>query len=222
MREGLKLTCLLRSWCSARLVSALTAFALSMMSPSMVQATNVTEVMFDAQVLPKEIKFKGKLIHGVSWLDNMGSNIAIFSQVTVTKDELTSIYLYAYHYANAAEAGPYVLIRQVRDKEERCSLYNTAGFLLKSISLNDRDQDGVTELSFAYRLGCHGDISPVPVKLITLQKGEKYIMRGTTRVITAGETSGGERKIDPSFLKAPTPLLDHALKMWERETVTRY
>ena len=183
------------------------------------QADPVKRLDFKADQVPKAIKFKGKLMHGVHWLDQMGENYALFSTTTREKSDHSSIYLYVHHYVKS-EKGTYRLARRIRDKEEQCPFENLAHFAQKSVELTDLDQDQIGELSFVYHLGCAGDMSPHTAKLVTLEKGSKYIIRGTTKIKYPARSEGGERKIDPSFLKAPKPILNHALKMWEAHTVT--
>ena len=183
------------------------------------QADPVKRLDFKVDQVPKTLKFKGELTHGVYWLDQMGENYALFSTITRDKPDHRSIYLYVYHYVKSEE-GPYRLTRRIRDKEEQCPQENLAHFAQKSVELTDLDQDQIGEVSFVYHLGCAGDMSPNTAKLVTLENGAKYILRGTTKIKYPTRSEGGERKIDPSFLKAPKSILDHALKMWEAHTVS--
>src|SRR5690606_29174293 len=78
--------------------------------------------------------------------------------------------------------------------------------------------DGIGEVAFAYRADCVSDMSPVTVKLLLLENGDKYILRGTTRIEDPGGAYGGDLKVDPSFTKGPKEFLAHAKALWERES----
>lgn len=67
-----------------------------------------------------------------------------------------------------------------------------------------------------YRTVCHGDVSPMEMKVIMYQGTQKYAMRGETRVKTSEtETYGGDYKFDPAFAKAPKAIKDFAMKLWK-------
>ena len=145
----------------------------------------------------------------------------LFSQITRKNKQNTSIYLYMYHFAKSG-LKPFKLMRRLRDKEENCPFDNVAGLKKNSLQLTDLNRDQYAEITFVYELGCKSGMDPNPVKLVTLERGKKYIIRGTTKVGFAGDMDGGERKIDPSFLKAPNEFLNHALVQWERHTVVKW
>ena len=71
-----------------------------------------------------------------------------------------------------------------------------------------------------YRLGCTGDASPVPLKLMMLENSDKYAIRGTTlvdldKIYGGGGKLGGEKEVDASFKNAPKGFLDFANEQWE-------
>jgi hypothetical protein len=60
-----------------------------------------------------------------------------------------------------------VVERQVQDGEVGCVSYdNVARFEPRVLDLTDLDGDGTREVTFAYRLGCVSDVSPVTVNLV--------------------------------------------------------
>jgi hypothetical protein len=80
----------------------------------------------------------------------------------------------------------------------------------------DLDNDNYGEITFAYIKTCTSDVSPMTLKLLTLENGEKYIIRGSTRIDWGdGDVSGGEKNIDPSFKNGPSVFLSNANKIWK-------
>jgi len=70
-------------------------------------------------------------------------------------------------------------------------------------------------VTFAYRVGCVSDVSPITLKLRVIENGEKYILRGET-LLSDGE--GGKYKPDPKFKKWPKELAAHAKKRWRKHS----
>lgn len=87
-------------------------------------------------------------------------------------------------------------------------------FLDGATEVTDLDADGFGELTFAYSLACRSDMSPARLKLLMLENGEKFILRGTTNVPGVG---GGQYTVDASFKAGPPALLEHAKKVWKRQ-----
>jgi hypothetical protein len=185
--------------------------------------TKTTELLIGSfnKSMAKNLNYEGEIVHGESWEDANGKNLMIFTRKEIEKTSLegpseTSIYLYAYHYADKGDG--YKQLIKIQDWEEKCDLVNHAQFRQKTINITDLNKDGKAELTFIYRLGCNGDPTPVTMKLIMLEDGEKYAIRGTTLVVLSPEYKyGGEMNIDASFNKAPKEFLDFAKKIWETD-----
>lgn len=167
------------------------------------------------------LDYKGTIVHGEAWEDVNGKNFVIFTQ---TIEETfyeegpgdKSVYLYAYHFADKGDG--YQKMVRIRDWEENCGLVQHAGFRLHTLNITDIDNDGVAEITFVYRLGCNSDPTPVTMKLMMLENGVKYAIRGTTLVELGSEmTYGGEMTVDPAFNNAPNGFLDFAKKIWESD-----
>jgi hypothetical protein len=109
------------------------------------------------------------------------------------------------------------LLRSVRDGVDPCDFDLTAEFLGMP-ELTDLDADGVAEVTVAYGLSCKSDISPDIVKLLILQNGKKYILRGEGGLYPAdnGKMLGGKLKPDPEATRWPTAFLDHARSAWKQ------
>ena len=181
-------------------------------------------LIFDKQKLSSEeisaqnTKTTGHLQFGKRWTDKNGMNIVFFMQREVKKAEkdeperLTRD-LIVYHLAKK-EGEEYKLIRKVQDATKECSFENRAKFEETSVTVTDINKDGYGELTFAYKLGCSSELSPDTYKLIMLENGEKYAIRGNTIVQLGKDVYGGETIIDPSFDNAPEGFLNHAKEIW--------
>ncbi|UKN03020.1 hypothetical protein K6119_05760 [Paracrocinitomix mangrovi] len=181
---------------------------------------NSEEELLDIEILlekvenvPVECEYKGQMNDAYTWTDKKGINYFIRTIGTVKEENdadfvYTSQNLYAYHYVQ--KNGNTTLVREVTDFVEDCEFDLIMGHELGAISLTDIDEDQIGEISFIYRLTCTSDVSPSTQKLIMLEDGEKYPLRGTTRVMDFG----GEFEAGEEFNKAPNGFLDHATKMW--------
>ena len=59
-----------------------------------------------------------------------------------------------------------------------CDLDEFADFLYGSFRVTDADSDGLGEVLFAYHYTCAGGVDPASLKVLALEDGEKYIVRG--------------------------------------------
>jgi len=176
--------------------------------------------VYNASML-NSLEYEGDIILGKSWNDASGENVFIMCEKGSynNKEQTQSKYLNAYHYANSGNG--WKLLRKIHDFEEKCDAAMNAEFSTKSLNITDLDNDNYAEITFVYRLGCNGDPSPVPLKLMMLEKGEKYAIRGTTlvdgKIYGRTDNLGGEKKVDASFNNAPKGFLDFANELWEAE-----
>ena len=122
------------------------------------------------------------------------------------EDERSSIGRAADHGEGARRGGP-----AIRDAVQELPAVSGQAEVIVSIHL---DADGVAELTFAYRTTCTSDVSPLTLKLLMLEQGAKYILRGSTRVdVGGGERMGGERQPDAALKKVPD-FRAHAEEVW--------
>ncbi|MEL6820421.1 MAG: hypothetical protein AAFP70_01570, partial [Calditrichota bacterium] len=162
-------------------------------------------VMDNSSINLSESMYEGNIVYKKAWQDLNGKNIVIF---TNKEHEL-----FAYHYA--VKSGEVKLLRRVYDfTEANCEFDLFADFIEKSITVTDLNNDNYGEITFAYQLACISDVSPKQLKLLMLQNGEKYIIRGQTEAnLGYNEIIGGDKKIDASFEKAPPQFLEYAVGM---------
>ncbi len=184
---------------------------------------DITLTNVEKHKIPDGCDYSGKVIDVNSWVDKNGENIVIRSIGTYESSEPTdeyadpmgSQYLYVYHYKE--DGKNWELVREVSDYIKDCEFDVIVSHVPTAIELKDIDNDGVGEIAFVYRLACTSDVSSSNQKLIMLEDGDKYILRGFTEVM--GE--GGDFEVGEEFNDAPEGFLDQAKKMWE-ENRTEY
>ncbi len=116
-------------------------------------------------------------VAALAWRDSAGSNTLVLRELQpqVRGDKQ----LLADHIA-VSTAGTRTVLREVRDGERDCEFDLTAEFVREALQVRDDDADGFGEVLFAYRLACRSDPSPSDLKLLSLEHGDKYILRGTS------------------------------------------
>jgi hypothetical protein len=180
----------------------------------------VVPAPFSPEVVTPAMKHIGEIVDGVRWRDANGDNVVIFSielrrSKTQWGDQLESARLYANHYLR--DGDEIRLLRTIRDRVDECEFDLFASFRDDALGVTDLDGDGVGEVTFAYELACMSDVSPKTLKLLLLEGGDKYIIRGETRVEVdfLDEVYGGDRTIDRSLTAGPKVFLDHATRTWD-------
>ena len=108
------------------------------------------------------------------------------------------------------------MIRHLKDQVEQCSEDLTLQFDPSSLTVTDLDANGYSEVAFVYRLGCRGDIGPSDLKLMLLENGQKYALRGVEKMVYEGQKFGGKMDVDKAFQKAPPAFLQHATALWRK------
>jgi len=177
---------------------------------------------FDKSVLNKLNNIKGDFLYGYKWQDKMGVNLLIFTtQNNFAKwkdaeyDDMGDNYRYlkAYHFAGTETN--YSLVRLVQDGAEPCSsppfgLENE--FYKNSISITDLNNNGYAEITFMYYMLCASELTPVPTKLMLLENGKKYAIRGNSYI--PDYNMGGDKKLD--FAGADRVLKEYAGETWDK------
>ena len=128
--------------------------------------------------------------------------------------ELSSQYLHVYHYLNPKNTTAVELKRDIVDFEKECDFDLTCLFI-DEVALNDADNDNTGEFTFAYRLACRSDVSPSTMKAITIENGDKYIVRGTSSAMGYG----GEYKVGEELSSAPEAFTSILTSFYERNVV---
>lgn len=198
------------------------ALVVLLLAPAGPALAEVQVQPFSPGAAPARLWARGKHVGGLRWKDREGESLLLLVRRDAARprrgaeDPERSSYLYARHWTRAG-AGAFKLRREVKDMVERCPFDVTAEFVDRALGVTDLDRDGVGEVTFAYRLGCRSDVSPVTLKLLMLEGGRKHILRGETSVpISRTERAGGRYQVDASFRSAPKAFLSHAVQLWRR------
>jgi hypothetical protein len=168
--------------------------------------------------LPAGVKPSAALKHAETFTDKNGTNYVLFSE----KDGGRSMHeLFVDHWVVPAGSQP-KLLRTVKELVDDCDLDLVAEFHDAATGVTDLDGDGYGEVTFAYEVGCRSDVSPDDYKLLLLENGDKYILRGQTKIATHDPdqpTAGGDFKPDPAKGKWPAKFYDHAVELWKQTSV---
>ena len=185
------------------------------------QAESPTSV--GSQEIIPALPVEGDLVVARRWEDGQGVNFLLLTRTPNQRLNnpdypdmaFYSARLYGYHYVQGA--GGLQLKRRITDFVDDCELDMTVAHIPPSIRITDLDGDGHSEVTFLYELACRGDVSPLTLKLMMLEDGEKYPIRGTTIVdVGNGERYGGEKQFGEEFAKAPAAFRDFASQLWDR------
>ncbi len=171
---------------------------------------NLENIDLPETSIPTNIDYQGKIISSKKWQDKNGENIFILSY----KKTNQSIYIYGYHYALQTD-NTYNLLRKIKDMEENCDFDLAYNFYKDEISIKDNDDNKFAEITFCYSLECSSDVGAKRLKLLMLENGVKYAIRGYIPFYSNGTEFGGEKKVDNSFNNASNKLLNYANNVWD-------
>lgn len=201
-------------------------FAHFLLAVPLVARAQVQTRAVAANAIPKTAIHQGAVVRALSWTDKNGGNMLLLTETNEIWDrhrESRTRELYAYHYANRKTA-TYRLLRQIYDFEKDCPLDIALAHLPNSLTVTDLDKDGFAEITFLYTNGCKGDVSPDALKLMLLENGAKYAIRGETTLYQGGKpmegyANGTTKTVDASFAQAPKAFLAHANRQWEKHCI---
>jgi hypothetical protein len=177
------------------------------------RAAGIEALPFEATAVDRDMPHKGKVVGGQRWRDGNGDNMLVLSRIErMADDGMSSVFLYANHFVRGAD-GKVRLLREVKDRYEDCEFDNMTRFLSDANQVTDLDNDGLGEVWFAYVVDCTSDVAPLTTKLLGLENGDKYIIRG--RIDDTGLTQS-EKKVDASLTRGPEEFAEHADSLWIR------
>jgi hypothetical protein len=190
--------------------------------PKVVFCQNKMQVInINAQYIPKDIKYKGKVVNAVRWKDNLGDHFVVTTETGSFYNEASKepdsndAEIYAYHYLIKDKIT--TQIWEMTDFERDCILDVYAGYIKKTFQITDLNSNGVPEIWLMYKTICAGDVSPYTMKIILFEGTKKYTIRGRNKVKTADdEYLGGEYGLDKQFYRAPKQFKDFAKNLWEK------
>lgn len=164
--------------------------------------------------LPTGVTVRGTFQSGVTFKDKNGTNYLLFGSSSDQKQN--SAMLFVEDWVVPAKGAPRNLL-PVRDLVEPCEMGGvTAKFHDAARAVTDLDGDGIAEVTFAYELACRSDVSTATYKLLVLENGRKYILRGETTVDPGDGVMGGTFTADPAEAKWPAAFLTHAKQVWAK------
>jgi hypothetical protein len=161
-----------------------------------------------------EVPTGARVERAMGWKDGRGDNVATF---LIWPDEFR---IQVRHEVGGR------LVREVRDALGECEFDAVTSYAADAFALTDLDGDGIRELTFAYYQTCTSDLSPYTLKVLVLEGGDKYILRGQSLIEDlspddAGADVGGEHAAEPPETRWPAGFYAHAIATWERVEVVR-
>jgi hypothetical protein len=162
---------------------------------------------------PSDVAVTGTLVLGRRFTDANGDNVFLVT----TEQDARGLALHAYHLARHGNDA-WRLLRRIDDFVHDCELDATLKPVEHAIAITDLDGNHLAEVSFAYRQSCKGDVSPDGMKLMMLENGAKYAMRGSMVLMTRDLEGRPVRWRDDGVLPpAPAPpRIDAALRRHPR------
>lgn len=192
-----------------------------LMTMSALGQTSIKLTRIDKAKLPAVItgeKHGGIIKDAVQWTDVQGVHLLISSETGVYQNEGeggSSAELFAWHYIVNKDAAE--LTWKVTDFIKDCPVDIETHFLPGTFTVTDLNKDGITEIWLMYVTVCHGDVSPMDMKIIMYEGSQKFAMRGQNKIrFSPNEFMGGEYKFDEAFSKGPATFRAFAKKMWNK------
>jgi hypothetical protein len=149
----------------------------------------------------------------VRFNDKNGANFLIIRMKELRTDNTHSKTLFVQHYIETGK-NKYKLLRQITDFEKDCEFDNDFNFISNSLTISDLDKNNYAEISFLYKIGCRSDVSPIGLKLMVLENGEKAAIRGKTLPRNMGFKD--EKVEDETFKKLPKKIQEQANMLWKK------
>ncbi|MEM8582703.1 MAG: hypothetical protein AAGF87_00470 [Bacteroidota bacterium] len=193
--------------------------------------------------VPQGIEVKGDLLFAKAWKDKNGENVLIVSKLGPLDEAEEDVIdegdqyaeLYGEQYIKTEDG--YELLWDIYDFERNCPFDLSLDIFPNSTTITDLDEDGVTETTLAYKLGCRSDVSPIEMKVLLLENDVKHGLRGTMSLTDLEEgfeydysqidTTGmsdmdkvyakiGTYSNEDDFAGQPEVFLEHARELWIR------
>ena len=93
------------------------------------------------------------------------------------EDEGQTAELHAFQYVK--KEGDYKSIWVLNDSVKSCPFDITCDFIKGSTTITDLDKDGFAETKVQYSIACRSDVSPATMKLVMVENGVSYTLRGS-------------------------------------------
>ena len=178
---------------------------------------------YDYSTLPMTIcGYKGKIEYGLHWEDINGDNYFILTTDDLTIKENSDGYpvkkfsWYGYHYATKG-TNDYQLVRYFVDYINECEFDLGMGFLKDACRVTDLNKNNYAEVFVLYKYICCSDASPLNMKLLVFENGEKYSIKGIARNFeNKVDEYSGKMYINNNFDKATPVIKKVAIELFKR------
>lgn len=174
-----------------------------------------------ASELPRGVTARGTITAAFTFTDKNGANYIVFSSTESKKQTQSgpsfTTSLYVEDWVVPTKGAPRNLL-PVRDFVADCVMGDaSAKFHDDAFTVTDLNRDGIAEITFGYELAnCRSDVRPATYKLLLLDNGTKYILRGETHIKEGGGPTGGGFTPDPVEARWPAAFLAHAKQVWSK------
>lgn len=168
-----------------------------------IEPSILRKIVSDDAILDKAFQFE----------DKNGKNYFVATTLQNRSDEWASKGILIQQYIEKPNK-ELELLRQITDYENHCEFDNDLQFLTESLTISDLDKNKYAEITFLYKVGCRSDVSPITLKLMVIENGNKAAIRGKT--MPRGFDFPKEKVADSSFNKLPKPIQDQANKLWDK------
>ena len=161
----------------------------------------------------------------VRFRDDGGDNMLVLQESDTrsewTKDEsgndlnIKSKRIYA-HLLLLNKDGSMKRVWRITDFEAKCEFDITAHFIHRGLRVTDLNGNGIAEVWIPYITGCASDASTVTMKIIMYEGGQKYAIRGNTRIYDGRNVYGGDYVMDAALKNGDKAFRDYGKNLWEK------
>ena len=189
-------------------------------------ATELVTLVDHKGELPPDATTYGVFRDAIGWTDKYGKHAIVFGLSESEKGDETTTVLVADFISWEGDA--WTSQRKFKERVDKCQFDTALYEMVGDWSVTDLDKNGIAEVTFAWRVGCRSDVSPVGHKVLIVGYDEsvevaKYVLRGDTAIkIGGGVEGGGKYRGDSAFKKAPPSYLEHAKMVWSKTSVETY
>ena len=165
---------------------------------------------------------KGKLVKALRYQDASGENLILltrteemFRRVGEERYLGGSREIFAYRFLMQGSSAEQQW--RVRDYVLDCRYEVEIEFILKGLQVSDLDKNGLAEVWLPYRLACRAEQAPGTMKIIMYEGGQKYAVRGQTKVQYPNSAyAGGDYVMDKALTEAPPRFREFAAELWAK------
>ena len=175
---------------------------------------------------PAAMHQHAKTVSAIRWTDNSGEHLVSLEETgNYQNTELqhesdgSAAEIFAQHTCKNGIRSKQIW--KLKDYIYDCPVDLEASFMKNMPVVTDLDKDQVPEVWIMYQTVCHGDVSPLTVKIIMYEGSDKYAIRGESKVFGGidehGKTHylGGSYKYDPAFAAQPL-FLSYGDLLWKK------